>query len=230
MQRRLFVELRIVLRRALRIVTFRHIAMHPAPLRPIAVIAVLILTGCIGVAYDTLVSGGTGLTFNEYGITAALAGWALMLARIVLMRRKWNPRLGWALSDIATVGAAASVAMAIAYAALLVTGVFDGGKTDWTLWIWYGLAYGVLGLSFLLVWRAGRSLWWGEGRFRAVAWWRWCFYPSCSFPANPRFTAMAPIGRAEISGLCRPPRSPTLRRNSQLRTAKKKYSVAAQWL
>jgi len=165
MQRRLSVELRLVLRRALRLLTFRRIATHPVTLRPITVIAVLFLTGCIGVAYDTLVSGGTGLTFNEFGITAALASWALMLAGIVLLRRKSNPRLSRALIDIATMGSAATIAMAIAYAALLATGVFDGRQSDWTGWVWHGLAYGVMGLVFLLLWRAGRSLWWGEGRF-----------------------------------------------------------------
>jgi hypothetical protein len=165
MRRRLFIELRLVFRRALRLITFRPIATHPASLRPITVVVVLLFAGVIGVAYDAVVSGGTGLTFSEYGITASLACWALMLAAIVLLMHKWTPRLSWALSDIATVGVAASVGLAIIYATFLATGVFDSRKTDWTLWIWHGLTYGVLGLSLLMVWRAGRSLWWGEGRF-----------------------------------------------------------------
>ena len=157
--RRILAELQITLRRVIRLGTFRHTAQGAAGVRPVTLLVLIALWLAL-VAIVNILCAGMALAFNEWGIIAALAGWAVFAAAIMLFGGgAARVPLARAMADSAGIG--------IAYSLLLIS----IGVSSFALSYWRGaghfllqntwppilfLAFLWLLLAFL---RAGRRLW-----------------------------------------------------------------------
>lgn len=163
MRNRFWLELRLVLRRAVRLVTFRRVASHPAPTKPRTLLAVFAVFVTLSVALDILAAGTDYLEFNEYGLADVLASWgAILLGLMVAAGRAATPRFSRAVSDIASIWCLVVVIHIVMFTVHLAAGL---GNSAYASWGWWALAWAVFAYALVAMWRAGRSLWSGQLRF-----------------------------------------------------------------
>lgn len=163
MRNRFWLELRLVLRRAVRLVTFRRVASHPAPTRPRTLLALFAVLLALSVGLDVLTAGTDYLEFNEYGLAEVLASWgAILLGLMLAAGRAATPRFSRAISDIASIWC---LVAAIHIVMFLVNLAVDLGNSALVSWGWWGLGWGIFAYALIALWRAGKSLWSGQLRF-----------------------------------------------------------------
>lgn len=162
---RLISELRLMQRRALRLLTFRPIALHPHRPSLSALLLVLAVSAVIALLSQLTISGGSGLGFNEYGVSDGLASLSLIAGGAALA--SWGAactRLRRLICDLAAVNAAGNILIAAIFAVYVYGGFMVPTPSETMQWIWWGLDWGLFAYLACVVWRIGRSLWGGELR------------------------------------------------------------------
>ena len=166
--KRFLTELRLTFRRVVRLGTFRRVAKGAAGVRPLALIALFGLWLAMIALVDFLWAG-TMPAFNEWGITSALAGWAVFAVSIVLLGGK-VPRLplARAMADSAGIGIAYGLLLAAIGAGGLVLAHWLGFERLLLMDAWYALVYPAFIWLIVVYWRAGRHLWNQHLRFQGL--------------------------------------------------------------
>lgn len=165
---RFLTELRLTFRRVVRLGTFRRVAKGAAGVHPLTLIALFGLWLAI-IALTDFLWAGTMLGFNEWGITSALAGWAVFAVLIVLLGgRVQRLPLARAMADSAGIGIAYGLLLATIGTGGLVLAHWFGFEHLLMMNAWYALVYPAFIWLIVVFWRAGRHLWNLQLRFQGI--------------------------------------------------------------
>jgi hypothetical protein len=169
MRRRFLLELRIVLRRAWRLITLRRLSGAHVRLSGATVLAIAAISTLAGLAADWVHGGVTLPYFNVYGLMFVAAAWALAMAAIVVLRGRRKLRLEWALTYLATIATVVGLLSIVVSLAYLAAWRFNMRHHSWDEWGPQIFAGVLLLLAVFWLWRAGRSVWRGDGRLPGLS-------------------------------------------------------------
>jgi Peptidase C13 family len=182
---RFLTELRLTFRRVVRLGTFRRVAKGAAGVRPLTLIALFGLWLAM-IALTDFLWAGTMLAFNEWGITSALAGWAVFAVSIVLLGGE-VPRLplARAMADSAGIGIVYGLLLATIGIGGLVLAHWLGFERLLLMDAWYALVYPAFMWLIVVFWRAGHQLWNQQLRFQGMRFLAAALLPIFLIPNQP---------------------------------------------
>ena len=184
---RILTELRLTLRRVIRLGTFRRAARGAAGVSPLTL---LILFGLLSaaIAATNLTLAGSAPIFSEWGLVNELANWAVFAAAIMLLGGTLvRAPISRALADFAMIGIIfGSVFSALNAGSYVIASWFDISNVS----LQYALAPPlILALLWVLaaLWRAGRYLWKQSFRFPGLRFTAAALLPILLIPSEPIF-------------------------------------------
>ena len=165
---RYLTELRLTLRRAIRLSTFRRVAKGAAGVRPPALLTMIGLWFAASAFLSTFCAG-TALTFSEWGIVAALAAWAVFAAAIVLVGGlTTRAPLSRAIADVLGISFAISLLFTGFGVSTMAVSSWLGAKPLVLQYSWFAACWVAAFWILVVVWRAGQHLWKRPLRFSGL--------------------------------------------------------------
>lgn len=162
---RVCAELRLTLRRAIRLVFFRRTPKGVAGVRPPTLLVLFSLWMLSVAAVDGLWAG-TQLGFDEYGIIAALAGWAIFVTAITFFSKgAIRVPLSRALADSLVLNTGFNLLLFGMGAGSLAVTIWLGSQNAFVNQVWHIVSYSLFAWLLFAFWRAGRQLWKEHHRF-----------------------------------------------------------------
>ena len=183
--KRFLAEMRITLRRVVRLGTFRRVARGAAGVRPLTLLAQFGISLSM-VAITDAAWAGRNPGFEEWGIVTALAGWAIFAATIVLLGGgKSSGRLSRAMADLAGLGTIYMLLLAAMGTSVVV---FTNWLNDQIIphpGIWQTVLSLIILWMLISLWRAGSRLWSTPPRFPGARYLFAALIPILLIPQQP---------------------------------------------